>query len=207
MIAIRYNLFRRTVPLRKQGPRVTKRIAHGSALLLSQGSKLLLGIAVTLSATAHAQQPARPCISEAEGEALFQVMLPDVIREMGRICAALPPRSFLRQPGAAFMARINAGVAPAMPAAQGGIRKLLGPQGAALADSQFAIPMARAVFVPLAAQAIKPADCPGLDRIVSNLAPLPPRNLAAVFVALAQLSRNDEKRGPRLPICPMGRSR
>ena len=163
--------------------------------------------ALLFASAAQAQQAARPCITEAEGEALFQVMLPEVIREMGRVCVALPPRSFLRQPGAAFMARINAGVAPALPAAQGGIRKLLGPQGAALADSQFAIPMVRAVFVPLAAQAIKPADCPGLDKIVGNLAPLPPRNLAAVFVALAQLSQNDEKRGPRLPICPMGRPR
>jgi hypothetical protein len=167
----------------------------------------ILAIALALSSAAHAQQAARPCLTEAEGEALFQVMLPDVIREMGRICTALPPRSFLRQPGAAFMARLDAGVGPAMPAAQGGIRKLLGPQGAAIADSQFAIPMARAVFVPLAAQEIKPADCPGLDKIVSNLAPLPPRNLAAVFVALAQLGQNDEKRGPRLPICPMGRPR
>ena len=158
-------------------------------------------------ASASAQQAATPCITEAEGEALFQVMLPDVIREMGRVCVALPPRSFLRQPDAAFMARITAGVAPAMPAAQGGIRKLLGPQGAALADSPFAIPTARAIFVPLAARQIKPADCPGLDKIVGNLAPLPPRNLAAVFVALALLGGDEEKRGPRLPICPMGRSR
>lgn len=174
--------------------------------LLSRGSKLgLMLAALAASPIAYAQQ--RPCITEAEGEALFQVMLPDVIREMGRVCAALPPRSFLRQPPPAFMTRINAGVAPAMPAAQGGIRKLLGPQGAALAESRFAVPTVRAIFVPLAAQEIKPADCPGLDKIVSNLAPLPPRNLAAVFVALAQLSQNDEKRGPRLPICPMAGTR
>jgi hypothetical protein len=160
---------------------------------------LALGLVAT---TAQAQQ--RACITQDEGEALFQVMLPDVIREMGRVCVALPAGSFLRQPSATFMTRIQAGVGPATPAAQGGIRKLLGPQGAALADSPFAIPTARAIFVPMAAQEIKPADCPGLDRIVSNLAPLPPRNLAAVFVALAQLSQNDEKRGPRLPICPMG---
>lgn len=163
-------------------------------------------LALTMTATTVQAQP-RPCITEAEGEALFQVMLPDVIREMGRVCTALPANSFLRQPSATFLARVQAGVAPATPAAQGGIRKLLGPQGAALADSPFAISTARAIFVPLAAQQIKPADCPGLDKIVTNLAPLPPRNLAAVFVALAQLSQNDEKRGPRLPICPMSRTR
>lgn len=163
---------------------------------------LSLGIVGT---TVQAQQ--RACITETEGEALFQVMLPDVIREMGRVCAALPAGSFLRQPSAPFMARVQAGVGPATPAAQGGIRKLLGPQGAALADSQFAVPMARAIFVPLMAQEIKPTDCAGLDKVVANLAPLPPRNLAAVFVGLAQLSQNDEKRAPRLPICPMGRAR
>ncbi|ODP36175.1 hypothetical protein [Sphingomonas turrisvirgatae] len=163
---------------------------------------MFLGLAAS---TAQAQQ--RACITDAEGAALFQVMLPDVIREMGRVCAALPAESFLRQPSAAFMARVQAGVGPATAAAQGGIRKLLGAQGAALADSPFAIPTARAIFVPMMAQEIKPADCPGLDKIVSNLAPLPPRNLAAVFVALAQLSQNGEKRGPRLPICPMARPR
>lgn len=172
---------------------------------LFTAAALWLGLAS--AAAASAQQVTRPCLTDAEGEALFQVMLPDVIREMGRVCAALPPRSFLRAPSAAFMARIDAGVAPASAAAQGGIRKLIGPQGAALAGSQFAIPMARAIFVPMIGHEIKPADCPGLDKIVSHLAPLPPRNLAAVFVAMAQISQNDEKRGPRLPICPMDGAR
>lgn len=165
---------------------------------------LWLGLTAT---GANAQQATRPCLTEAEGEALLQVMLPDVIREIGRVCATLPARSFLRQPAPTFMARLEAGVAPAMPAAQSGIRKLLGAQASGLADSPFALPMASAIFVPLAVRQIKSADCPGLDKIVSSLAPLPPRNLAAVFVALAQLSQNDEKRGPRLPICPMGRAR
>ncbi|MEG3180054.1 hypothetical protein [Sphingomonas sp. LT1P40] len=166
----------------------------------------LLWAGVTAS-TAASAQTARPCINEAEAEALFQVMLPDMIREMGRVCVALPPRAFLRQPPAAFTARINAGVAPAMPAAQAGIRKLLGPDGQFIADSQFAIPAVRAIFAPAIAQQIKPADCPGLDKIITNLAPLPPRNLAAVFAALLQLSQNDEKRAPRLPLCPMARPR
>jgi hypothetical protein len=165
----------------------------------------LLCIAAPMSAMA--QTPPRPCLTEPETEALFQVMLPDMIRETGRICAALPPNAFLRRPPAGFLARVDAGVAPATPSAQGAIRKLLGQQGAVFAESRLAIPMARALFVPLAAQQIKPQDCPGLDKIVSNLAPLPPRNLAAVFAALLQISQNDGKRGPRLPICPMGGAR
>jgi hypothetical protein len=159
------------------------------------------------ASSAAAQTMSRPCIADQEAEALFQVMLPDMIREMGRVCVTLPANAFLRQPSAAFMARINAGVAPAMPAAQSGIRKLLGPEGQFIADSQFAIPAVRAIIAPAIAQEVKPADCPGLDRIVTNLAPLPPRNLAAVFAALLQLSQNDEKRAPRLPLCPMGRPR
>jgi hypothetical protein len=165
---------------------------------------LWAGLAASSAASA---QSARPCLTGNEAEALFQVMLPDMIREMGRVCTALPANAFLRQPSAAFMARINAGVAPAMPAAQGGIRKLLGPDAGFIADSQFAIPAVRAIIAPAIAQEVKPADCPGLDKIVTNLAPLPPRNLAGVFAALLQLSQNDEKRAPRLPICPMGRPR
>lgn len=166
----------------------------------------LLWAGLAASSVASAQS-VRPCLTTDEAEALFQVMLPDMIREMGRVCATLPANAFLRQPSAAFMARINAGVAPAMSAAQSGIRKLLGPDAGFIADSQFAIPTVRAIIAPAIAQEVKPADCPGLDRIVTNLAPLPPRNLAAVFAALLQLSQNDEKRAPRLPICPMGRPR
>lgn len=165
---------------------------------------LWAGLAASSAASA---QSARPCLTGNEAEALFQVMLPDVIREMGRVCAALPANAFLRQPSAGFMARIDAGVAPAMPSAQAGIRKLLGPDAGFIADSQFAIPAVRAIIGPAIAQAVKPADCGGLDKIVTNLAPLPPRNLAAVFAGLLQLSQNDEKRAPRLPICPMGRPR
>lgn len=171
---------------------------------LAATALLWAGLAASSAASA---QSARPCLTSGEAEALFQVMLPDMIREMGRVCATLPANAFLRRPSAAFMARVNAGVAPAMPAAQAGIRKLLGPEGQFIADSQFAIPAVRAIIAPAIAQEVKPADCPGLDKIVSNLAPLPPRNLAAVFAALLQLSQNDEKRAPRLPICPMGRPR
>lgn len=175
------------------------RIPHLAATAL-----LWAGLVASSAASA---QSARPCLASNEAEALFQVMLPDMIREMGRVCVALPANAFLRQPSAAFMARINAGVAPAMPAAQSGIRKLLGPEGQFIAELQFAMPAVRAIVAPAIAQEVKPADCPGLDKIVTNLAPLPPRNLAAVFAALLQLSQNDEKRAPRLPICPMGRPR
>lgn len=168
---------------------------------LAATALLWAGLAASTAASA---QSARPCLTDSEAEALFQVMLPDVMRELGRVC---PQQRFLRQPSAAFMARINAGVAPAMPAAQGGIRKLLGPEGQFIAESQLAIPAVRSIVVPAIAQQIQPADCPGLDKIVANLAPLPPRNLAAVFAALLQLSQNDEKRAPRLPICPMARPR
>ncbi|MBX3593920.1 hypothetical protein [Sphingomonas sp.] len=157
-----------------------------------------------LSAPAAAQ-PA--CITGPEAESLFQVMLPDTIREMGRVCAGLPPQSFLRRPDPGFLARIDAGVAPALPGARAGIRKLLGPGGEAIAESQFAVGAVRAIFAPAIAQRIRPADCPGIDRAVANLAPLPPRNLAAVFVALAQIAQTDEKRGPRLPLCPMAPAR
>ncbi|HSX57581.1 MAG TPA: hypothetical protein VLG14_19935 [Sphingomonas sp.] len=171
---------------------------------LAATTLLWAGLAASSAASA---QSARPCLTGNEAEALFQVMLPDMIREMGRVCAGLPANAFLRQPTPAFLTRINAGVAPAMPAAQAGIRKLLGPDAGFIADSQFAIPAVRAIIAPAIAQEVKPADCPGLDKIVTNLAPLPPRNLAAVFAALLQLSQNDEKRAPRLPICPMGRPR
>ena len=98
-----------------------------------------------------------------------------------------------------------AGVAPALPAARSGIAKLLGPDMQAIAGSMFVLPAIKVIVVPLAGQMIEPADCPKLDKIVSNLAPLPPKNLAGVFVGMAQLDADRRKSGPKLPLCPMAR--
>ncbi|QDX25403.1 hypothetical protein FPZ54_04760 [Sphingomonas suaedae] len=163
----------------------------------------LLWAGVAASTTAQAQT--RPCLTDGEAEALFQVLLPDMVSEMGRVCATLPPSAFLRRPNPAFAARLQSGVTPALPAARSGIAKLLGPQMQGLAESQFVIPALKVLIVPVAAQQIEANDCPKLDKIVANLAPLPPRNLAGVFVGLAQLNADRQKSGPRLPLCPMPR--
>ncbi len=155
------------------------------------------------ASTAHAQQ--RPCLTDGEAEALFQVLLPDMVAEMGRVCTALPASAFLRRPKPAFAARLQSGVAPALPAARSGIAKLLGPDMQAIAGSMFVLPAIKVIIVPLAGQMIEPADCPKLDKIVANLAPLPPKNLAGVFVGMAQLDADRRKNGPKLPLCPMAR--
>lgn len=159
----------------------------------------------TATAASAVQAQPRPCLNEAEAEALFQVLLPDMVAEMGRVCASLPPSAFLRRPNPAFAARLQSGVAPALPAARSGIAKLLGPDMQAIAGSMFVLPALKVMVVPLAGQMIEPNDCPKLDRIVANLAPLPPKNLAGVFVALAQLDADRRKTGQRLPLCPMAR--
>lgn len=52
-------------------------------------------------------------------------------------------------------------------------------------------------------------DCGVIDRLATQLAPLPPRNMASVIVTALQYLKSEKARGrqvavPDLPLCPIG---
>jgi hypothetical protein len=165
----------------------------------------VLAVAAALIATPASAQ--RSCLSDAEAESLATVILPDVIRETGRLCQArLPARSLLRRTDGPLIARYQAAADRAWPAAQQAIVKLSDPAVTLLLASEYARPVLSSLIAPQIVGRIAIADCPVIDRLVTLLEPLPPANTAGVIVTAirADQAKRGQRRtsGPELPLCP-----
>lgn len=163
-----------------------------------------------LGATAAAAQPparaARACLDGAQAEAVFLAVAPAAVRAAGIACAgSLPGNALLRQPNSALLDKLQAASNGAWPAAIAAARGLVGPEIAPLLESEVMRPMLGGLIAPLIVADLNPADCPKVDRILTLLAPLPPRNIAALGVTILQFAQDDARRQGksfRLPLCP-----
>ncbi|MBM3928813.1 MAG: hypothetical protein FJ335_10190 [Sphingomonadales bacterium] len=165
----------------------------------------LLAATALLSASAvHAQAPA--CIPQREAEALLLALAPAMIGSVAATCApTLPANALLRRPTAQLSAKFAGESEAAWPLAKEGLRKLLGPQGGQLVDSELARPMVTSMVVPMLAKEVKPKDCPNIDRVMTLIDPLPARNTAALVVALLDISGAGKPRPGRrsdFSLCP-----
>jgi hypothetical protein len=163
----------------------------------------------SIPATAVAQTP---CLSAAEAEAITLVAFPDIIRETGRVCTALPASSLVRRASGPFIGRYEAEADRAWPAAQSAIAKLSDPRvSMLLLQSDFARPLITSLIAPMVVGRVQPSDCGTIDRIMTLLEPLPPRNVAGVIVAGVQHLKAEKARGnavagvPDLPVCAAAR--
>lgn len=146
------------------------------------------------------------CLSAADAEAIALVALPEILRDAGTVCAALPASSLLRRPAGAFRAKYQAEADRAWPAARTAIAKLSDPAVELLLLSDYARPLLTGLFAPQITGRINPEDCPTIDRLVTLLEPLPPRNVAGIVVTTLQHLKVERRRGhakaaPDLPIC------
>lgn len=160
---------------------------------------LLLGAAATT-----AQAATKPCLTPAEGEALVSALLPDALRATGTACTSvLPANALIRRTSGPLIDGYQAEAERAWPLATSAFAKVIGPEGAPLAESSMMRPMLSAMIVPAIVGKVKPKDCRAVERIVSLMAPLPPKNTAALAITILQLSQEDKKRGSDpLYICP-----
>ena len=147
-----------------------------------------------------------PCLTGAEAQAVTLVAMPAIVRDAGRVCAALPATSLLRRPNSAFLTKYDAAADRAWPAAREAIGKLADPRMALLLMSDYARPMLTSIVAPQITGRLQPADCPTLDRLVTLLEPLPPANTAGIVVATLQYLKAERVKGkvadaPDLPIC------
>lgn len=164
---------------------------------------LALGaLATSVQATAQA---AKPCLTPTEAEAMVLAMAPDALRTVGVACAAdLPAGALIRQNSGPFIDRYQAEADRAWPLAGGAIAKIIGPEASAIANSTLLRPLVTTLMVPMIVGKVKPKDCPEIERIVSLMAPLPPRNFAALAVTIYRLSQDGkpDRKSP-LKLCPM----
>lgn len=167
---------------------------------------LLIALAAIVGSPAAAQS--KPCLTAPEAESLALVALPEIIAETGRVCAArLPAASLIRRAQGPLLARYRAAADAAWPAAQNAITKLSDPAAILLLQSEYARPVLTSLITPLIVGRIALADCGTIDRLVTLLEPLPPRNTAGVVVTVLQYLKADRTRGgrsgvPDLPLCP-----
>lgn len=169
--------------------------------------KMLSAIAAALSLVASPAVAQTRCLSAADAESIALVALPEIIRDAGRICSALPASSLLRRTGGAFLAKYDAEADRAWPAARTAIAKLSDPAVEMLLMSDYARTMLTSVFAPQITGRIQPSDCGTLDRLVTLLEPLPARNTAGIVVATLQYLKAEKAKGrqkgiPDLPVCP-----
>lgn len=162
----------------------------------------VLGMALALSlTTATSAAPTGECLSEAEGTAVFAAMLPDMIGGLRDKCAAqLPADAYIVTNGEAMVARYRALADERWPLAKQAFGRIAGDEemAAKLPDEYFR-PLLGAMVGGELVKDIKAEDCSGANRIVENLAPLPPENVAALIGAILVLADKDGKDG--LPMC------
>ncbi len=159
--------------------------------------------------TATAAPAVQQCVSGPEAEALVITAVPALITTLRVICTPkLPANSLLLQPNSQFLAKYQAESDSAWPLAKQGLAKVGGADLQPLLDSQLARPALAGMVGPLFAAQFKPQDCAPTDRLVTMLAPLPPRNAAAALVAFLQMAQERRKKDPAkqdlLPICGYG---
>ena len=147
-------------------------------------------LSLTTSATAAATET---CVSEAEGAAIMAVLMPDLIQGLGDKCVAhLPADAYLVQNGKALAARYKILADERWPTAKLAFGRMSGDIEMAekLPDEYFR-PMLGSMIGAELVKGITPQDCGGADRIVENLSPLPPQNVANLVGAILVLAHKD----------------
>ena len=176
---------------------------------MSRAVARMVGAAViAASPAASADAQSRACVTAPEAEALTLVAMPQIIRETGRVCAGrLPATSLVRRADGPFLARYDDAADQAWPRARAAVGKLALGMADGLLGSDFARPLLVSLIAPYIVGRIDAEDCGVLDRLVTQLEPLPPRNVASVVVTSLAYLKKQRARGqrvdvPDLPLCP-----
>lgn len=167
----------------------------------------LAALFATLALTAAPAEAQRPCLTAPEAESLALVAMPEIIRDTGAVCIArLPADSLIRQRQGPFIEKYEHAADHAWPAAQAAIVKLSDPMVQVLLQSQYARPLLTTLLVPQLVGKINIDDCAFIDRVVTDLSPLPPANAAGLVVTTLQHLKTERDAGkqvnvPNLPLC------
>jgi len=162
-------------------------------------------LALTATASMAAQPQTGACLTSSEVSDLAQVILPEAIGAAGVACASvLPPNATIRQTGSTMLSRYRSEADRAWPQAKRIIGKVGGVDDVAMLDSELVRPILTTMLVAQVTKTINVRDCGSIERIVTSLAPLPPRNTADVVAQMLLLTiQAKTRRGEKidLPVC------
>ena len=165
--------------------------------------KFALGAAVISLAHAGAVQAAESenCLTVAEAEALVTYLLPKAVEASRDRCAnSLPASAPLLMENSEQLARYNAASAAAWPAARDAVGVIAGNDFPAELDDEILRPIADAMFSQMIGEEIKPKDCALIDKIYSDLEPMPTANLASLTITIVREATKGDKKQD-IPIC------
>lgn len=159
-------------------------------------------LALSLSSAAIAS-PAENCVSEAEAVAVFAAMMPDMIDGLRGKCAThLPANAYLVASGDALIARYKVLADQRWPAAKLAFGRIAGDEEmTSKLPDQYLRPLIGSVVGSELIKDFKVEDCPGADRIVESLAPLPPENVAVLVGTIVVLADGKKGQKDSFPIC------
>jgi hypothetical protein len=150
-----------------------------------------------LLAAAPAEQAQRPCLTQAQVEAMTLFALPPLLEGAAKACApALPADSYLMNGGRTLARTLGAESSTHWASAASAVTMLGGKEfPAGLSETT-----ARGLIHDLVANGLSTVkgreQCARIDRAADLLSPLPPRNLAGLIVLgveLATLEKLDDK--------------
>ncbi len=164
----------------------------------------MFGLALaTATATASAAASTGECLSEAEAASVMAAVLPDLIDGLRDKCAThLPANAFLATSADAMIGRFKVVADNRWPTAKLAFARIAGQEDMVdkLPDEYFR-PMLGAMVGAELVKDVKVEDCPGVDRVVANLSPLPAENGAALIGAILMLAEDEKDQDDSLPMC------
>ncbi|MFK7841318.1 MAG: hypothetical protein AB8B54_03550 [Sphingorhabdus sp.] len=165
--------------------------------------KMTIGLAIfglAHAATVQATE-VKQCLSVAQAEALVTYILPAAVKASRSKCTGtLPATAPLLAKNSEQLAKYVAASESAWPLAKGAVAVIAGDKIPADMDDSLLRPIADAMFGQLIGEEIKPKDCGIIDKIYSDLEPMPSANLASLAITIVQsATKNDKKQD--IPIC------
>jgi hypothetical protein len=153
--------------------------------------KALIAAFSLVAAPAHAAPP--PCIAPAEIEHATLFLIPPVFDGLAEQCrASLPAGAYLLTGGAELSKQLGAERTVHWNAAKSALVRLAGKEEAEAFGSDTIALLIRDTIRSEAAAKLKPVGCAAIDRGLALLAPLPPRNLAALVTLAAEIGFREE---------------
>lgn len=160
---------------------------------------LALSLAALALPSAAIAQQAR-CIPQDESRAVVAYLLPDIIDSAAMRCATqLRGSTYLGSQSGRLVADLRPLATQSWPQAKVALEDHV--IGSELPDNPAILEMGRKAIADGVTGQLDPQACSTVDRLVAEIAPLPPENFANVFALFLELGLNSDKDG-QLKICP-----
>ena len=157
-------------------------------------------IGLTQSAVAQSAEPPK-CLSVMQAEALVTYLLPKAVDASRTKCSAsLPTTAALMIENSEQLAKYRAASENAWPQAKSAVSVLAGEKLPPEIGDALLRPIAEAMFTQLIGEEIKPKDCALIDKIYTDIKPMPSANLASLTITIVQATSRDSKTRD-IPIC------